>query len=310
MGTPAFAASILTDVLEWPEAEVVAVYTQPDRPAGRGRSPRASQVKQLAMARRLPVYQPERLNVEADIAALRDFAPDMIVVAAYGLILPQAVLDIPRLGCLNVHTSLLPKYRGAAPIQRAILAGEHVTGVTIMKMDAGLDTGDILLQRAVGIDIDDTAATLHDELARLGGALLVQAAQRYARGELTSVPQDHNRASYAPKLTKEEGLLDCSQPARTVHNIVRALHPWPGASLLWDGPGNRRIRITLQPGRVGPELTQPTEPGTILGLQDGLLAIACADRSYLVPEVLPEGKRLTGARDFCNGYLCRCDEKT
>jgi len=307
MGTPAFAATILAALCAWERGEVVGVFTQPDRPAGRGRAAKPSQVKQLAQARLLPVFQPEGLKTPDQISLLTVLEPDIVVVAAYGLILPQAVLDIPRLGCINVHASLLPKYRGAAPIQRAIMAGEHVTGATIMKMDASLDTGDILLQRALKIGRQDTSATIHDELAEQGARLLLEALDKLLDGTLGAIPQDNARASYAAKLAKEEGQIDWRQPARVIHNLIRGLHPWPGAYFFWTDFKDKTIRLNLAPGEVGAELAVPVAPGSFLGLDGERLAIACADRSYLLPSLTPEGRKRLDATSFYNGYLCRCD---
>lgn len=307
MGTPDFAATILEALLTFEGGEVVGVYTQPDRPAGRGKKVRFSAVKNLAMARRLPVYQPVNFKKPIAITELSTLRPDVCVVAAYGLILPQSVLDVPRYGCLNAHASLLPKYRGAAPIQRAIIDGEPVTGMTIMQMNAGMDTGDILLQRALGIGIDDTAATIHDELAKMGGQLMLETLSKLESGGLTAIPQEESKATYAAKLTKADGEIDWHQPALDVHNRIRGVHPWPGAFFMWGGldPENP-LRLTVQPGKVGPLNEDHVEPGTIVGMVDGNLAVACADRLYLTPNLCPEGRCLMDARAFCNGYLNRC----
>jgi len=305
MGTPAFAATILEALLRWEGCEVTGVFTQPDRPAGRGRKPRPSQVKQLALARRLPVYQPERLKSPEEQALLAKLEPDVAVVAAYGLILPQAVLDIPRLGCINVHASLLPKYRGAAPIQRAIMEGENATGITIMQMDAGLDTGDMLAQRALGIGVDDTAASLHDQLAELGARLLVETLDGLRRGTARPIPQDDARATYASKLRKEEGELDFTRTAREVHNTIRGVHPWPGAYFIWHPEDAAPMRIGVAPGELGPDKPADAAPGELLGLEDGRMAVACADKLYLLHTLTPENKKPMDARSFHNGYLAR-----
>jgi len=203
-----------------------------------------------------------------------------------------------------VHASLLPKYRGAAPIQRAILAGELVTGVTIMRMDPGMDTGPILLQRAMGIGVNETAEGLHDGLAELGGELLVEALERMGEGRLTVIPQDQAKATYAPRLIKAEGEIDWNRPALDVHNHIRAMHPWPGAYFYWQGPARKKpLRITVHPGRIGEELAGDAAPGTILGLAGEDLSIACADRTYLVPKLTPEGKKTMDPEAFYNGYL-------
>ncbi|AGW12744.1 methionyl-tRNA formyltransferase [Megalodesulfovibrio gigas] len=306
MGTPGFAATVLESILSWPQGEVVGVFTQPDRPAGRGGKMRPPEVKQLALARGLPVFQPLTLKGEEHLRLVTDLAPDVAVVAAYGLILPRAVLDAPRYGCLNVHASLLPKYRGAAPIQRAILDGELATGITIMQMDAGLDTGDICLQQTLIIGYQDTAAIIHDELAAMGGALLVKALERLEPGTLPRIPQNSDRATYAAKLRKEEGEIFWNQPAMAVHNRIRAMHPWPGAYTFWKPAGAAEsIRLSLSPGLVGEPLTQPVPPGTVLGLTDDQLAVACADKAYLLPSLCPAGRCSMDARAFINGYLSR-----
>jgi methionyl-tRNA formyltransferase len=307
MGTPDFAATILTRLLTWEGGEVVGVYTQPDRPCGRGRVCKPSAVKQVALEQGLPVFQPVNFKDEADRSELADLQPDLLVVAAYGLILPQSVLDIPGLGAVNVHASLLPKYRGAAPIQRVIMDGEQVTGITIMQMEAGLDSGPMLLQRALAIGMDDTAASLHDELADMGGRLLVEALDRMAQGTLKPIEQDHDRATYAPKLEKKEGLIDWNRPAGEIHDRIRGLYPWPGSWFDWDAIPGKPVRLTLFPGRVGRERTADEVPGTILGEEEGSLAIACADRIYLLPRVKPASGKPMDAKAFLCGYMSRCE---
>ena len=230
MGTPDFAATVLRHVAAWPGCEVVAAYCQPDRPAGRGHKLQPPAVKVLAQELGIPVFQPLNFKDEADRAALAGLRPDALVVAAYGLILPQSVLDIPTIGPFNVHGSLLPQYRGAAPIQRAIMDGNHLTGITIMRMERGLDTGPMLLQRALGIGIDDTAATMHDELADLGGRLMVEVLRQYADGDpSTPIPQEEALATYAAKLTKADGHIDWDEDAAVIHARIRGVTPWPGA---------------------------------------------------------------------------------
>lgn len=308
MGTPDFAATVLGHVLAWDGGEVVAVYTQPDRPCGRGQVCKPSPVKQLALERGLRVLQPVNFKSDADVEELRALKPDVLLVAAYGLILPQRVLDIPTHGAINTHASLLPKYRGAAPIQRAILAGEHATGMTIMRMEAGLDSGPMLLQRALKIAPSDTAQTIHDELAAMGGQMLVQALELLRQGKLTAIPQDHTKATHAPKLEKSEGEIDWDQPAWDIHNRARAMHPWPGAFFFWTKPGSERLRLAVHPGRVGGALPKGAKPGDLLGLEDDMLAIACRDRVYLVPTIQPQGKRAMSATAFACGYLGNCPD--
>lgn len=306
MGTPEFAAVILARLLDSGCCEVPAVYTQPDRPCGRGLACKPSPVKALALERGISVRQPENFKDPAEVAALAALGPDVLAVAAYGLILPQSVLDIPKYLPVNVHASLLPKYRGAAPIQRALMAGEAATGVTIMRMEAGLDTGPILLQRALRIGENEHAGEIHDQLAAMGGELLVDALGRLRQGRLLSLPQDDALASHAPKLSKEEGLIDWNRPAAEIHNRIRAVHPWPGAYYTWCPHGKKPLRLSVHPGKIGPEPEHKAEPGTILGEMDGMLAVQTADHVYLTPEVKPEGKKALDATAFTCGYLSKC----
>lgn len=314
MGTPGFAAVILRHLLEWHGCDVIAAYTQPDRPCGRGQQCRPPEVKLLAIEHGVPVYQPLNFKTEEAVAELRALRPDVLVVAAYGLILPQSVLDIPRLGPVNVHASLLPRLRGAAPIQRAVMAGDAVTGVTIMRMEASLDTGPMLLQKAMGIGIGDTAGDLHDQLAELGGRLLTVALGKLADGTAVAIPQDNERATYAAKLTKADGLINWNRTAVQVHAHIRGVTPWPGAYCTIQREGQKELRASLGPGRIGPLLSDAPEygastPGTIVGLVDEQLAIACADRLYLVDSIRPADRKPMDARAFLCGYLnaCECD---
>lgn len=318
MGTPDFAARILDRLLSFEGARILAAYTQPDRPAGRGKALRAPAVKLLAEKRGIPVRQPLNFKADergdeafADLAALK---PDVLVVAAYGLILPQRVLDIPKLMPINVHASLLPKYRGAAPIQRAIMNGDAVTGVTIMKMEAGLDTGPILMQRAVGIGINDSSADLHDELAVEGAELLVAALERLSAGVLAAIAQDDAKATYANKLGKEESLLDLSLPAAELHARIRALTPWPGACLRLERKGQEDLVVQAGPGVFPPPSSarvkepssgacDPPVPGSILGLADDALLVACGDGSYAFNSLRPAGRKSMDGKAFFNGYL-------
>src|SRR5690348_2045011 len=228
MGTPELAAVSLRRLIGAAGFEVDAVVTQPDQPKGRGLKLTASPVKEVARQANLPVLQPQRAREEHFIQQLAALKPDLIAVAAYGQILPKAILDLPRFGCLNVHTSLLPKYRGAAPIQHAILNGDSETGVTIMKMDVGLDTGDILSQEKTAIDPKDNAQTLHDRLANIGAQLLVRTIPDFVAGKIQPRPQPGEGVSHAPKIKKQDGQIDWTQPAQVICNRVRALVPWPG----------------------------------------------------------------------------------
>jgi methionyl-tRNA formyltransferase len=307
MGTPDFAAVILKDLLEWGGCDIIGVYTQPDRPGGRGHKLRQSPVKETALEWSLPVYQPVNFKDKSDIETLRSLEPDYLVVAAYGLILPQDVLDCAKIMPINVHASLLPKYRGAAPIQRAIENGEAATGITIMKMEAGLDTGPMLLQHALGIAWDDYAGKIHDELAAMGGPMVIETMQRYDDGTMSVFKQDDDLATYAAKLSKEDGLIDWNRPAGKVHDQIRAMHPWPGAYFFWNNEdGNDELRLNIYPGRVSDESAEGIKPGTLLEQPGGILGIACADKIYLVDKIKPAGKKAMDSQGFLCGYLGRC----
>ncbi|WP_320171392.1 methionyl-tRNA formyltransferase [Maridesulfovibrio sp.] len=307
MGTPDFASTILEYLVEWDGCEVVAAYTQPDRPCGRGQKMRPSPVKEVALKNEIPVFQPVNFKDEKDVEVLRALAPDFLVVAAYGLILPQSVLDVPAIMPLNVHASLLPKYRGAAPIHRAVANGEHATGITIMKMEAGLDTGPILVQQALGIAWDDYTGKIHDELAAMGGPLVMETLLRYENKHLIIMEQDDEIATYASKLSKEEGLIDWTKDAKAVHNQIRGMHPWPGAYFFWTPEeGKDPIRLVLTPGKPGDMESGDNAPGTIVGEFEGMLGIACADKLYLASGVKPAGKKEMDGKAFICGYMGRC----
>lgn len=308
MGTPDFAATVLRHVAAWDGCEVVAAYCQPDRPAGRGHRLQPPAVKVLAQEMGIPVYQPLNFRDEADRAALAALRPDVLVVAAYGLILPQAVLDVPTIGPFNVHGSLLPQYRGAAPIQRAIMDGNKLTGITIMRMERGLDTGPVLLQRALGIGIDDTAATMHDELADLGGRLMVEVLRQFAEGDpCTPIPQEEALATYAAKLAKADGQIGWDEPAGVLHARIRGVTPWPGAQTVFLLPGRDPLPVLIQPGKVGEAFGgERPAPGTLVGLRGGKLLVACRDALYELSTLKPAGGKPMSAEAFWNGY-CRKD---
>ncbi|WP_028695848.1 methionyl-tRNA formyltransferase [Pseudomonas cremoricolorata] len=283
-GTPEFAAEHLKALLDSPY-QVVAVYTQPDRPAGRGQKLMPSPVKQLASAHDIPVLQPPTLRnaeAQAELAALQ---PDLMVVVAYGLILPQAVLDIPRLGCINSHASLLPRWRGAAPIQRAVQAGDAESGVTVMRMEAGLDTGPMLLKVCTPISAEDTGGSLHDRLAAMGPDAVIQAIAGLADGSLHGEVQDDALATYAHKLNKDEARLDWSRPALELERLVRAFNPWPVCHSTLDGDTVKVLAATLAEGKG--------EPGEVLAAsKDGLL-VACGEQALRLTRLqLPGGKAL------------------
>lgn len=290
-GTPEFAALALQALLTAGH-DVPLVLTQPDRPAGRGMQLLPSAVKRLAQERGLAVYQPERLKDPASHEALRNAAADLMVVAAYGLILPQVVLDLPRLGCLNIHASLLPRWRGAAPIQRAIAAGDQETGITIMRMDAGLDTGPLLSRRAVPIGMADTAATLHDTLARLGAEMIVDALARFAT--LVSIPQPGDGVTYAGKIAKGEAALDWRRPAQELERQVRAFNPHPTATAILNGVPLKIWRATLS--------TASGTAGTVLQVDDKGIVVACGSAALRLTELQRQGGKRLAARDFLNGF--------
>ena len=293
-GTPEFAVPTLERLLH-SDHEVIAVYTQPDRPAGRGRKVTASPIKILAEKFHTPVLQPQTLRNESVIAGLRSLEPDIMVVVAYGLILPQSVLSIPATGCLNVHASLLPRWRGAAPIQRAILAGDQQSGVTIMQMDAGLDTGDMLKQSAVPITTEMTAQELHDELATIGAEDLLQVIDQIANGTPPNpCKQDEGSATYAAKLSKKEADIDWNQANLSVLRKIKAFNPWPVAQTILHG---RLLRIW------DAELTHQahtSEPGTLLSTSGGKMIIACGEGSIALSEVQAEGKKRMTSLAYLN----------
>lgn len=302
LGTPDFAATILERLLAAEGVDVAAVFTQPDRSGGRGKKRLEPPVKKLASERGIPVYQPEKLD-DQSLEELRSIAPDALAVAAYGQILSEAFLRAAPLGAVNVHASLLPRYRGAAPIQWALLNGEQVTGITTMLMEPGMDTGPILQQRALAIGVDDTAGSLHDELAEMGGDLLPGTLTALAQGSLVPIPQDPERSSYAPKLDKSARRIDWNKTAWEIHNRIRALHPAPGIHCILGTSSGRELRVGIYPGTPGEEVGE-AQPGEVLGLDgQGRLGIACSDRIYRLSTLQPaSGKPLT-ARDFYNGYL-------
>lgn len=283
-GTPEFAAQHLQALLD-AKRQVVAVYTQPDRPAGRGQKLMPSPVKQLALQHGIPVYQPQTLRDPAAQAELDGLQADLMVVVAYGLILPQAVLDMPRLGCINSHASLLPRWRGAAPIQRAIEAGDAESGVTVMQMEAGLDTGPMLLKVSTPITREDTGGTLHDRLAELGSRAVIEAAAALEAGTLKGEVQDDSLATYAHKLNKDEARLDWQRPAVELERLVRAFNPWPICHSSLDGAPVKIHAAQLSTGQGA--------PGQIIEASKDGLEVACGEGSLTLTRLqLPGGKAL------------------
>ena len=295
MGTPEIAATILERLLEEPY-EVVLVVTQPDRPKGRGNTLTCSPVKELAVSRGIPVFTPEKLRLPENVDVVREAEPDMIVVAAFGQILPKSVLDIPRYGCINVHASLLPKYRGAAPIQWSILDGESETGITIMYMNEGLDTGDILLQKVVPIDAVETGGSLHDKLAETGAEALVEAIPGIIDGTLEPVPQGEMTTPYAKQLTKEMGRLDFSWDAEKLERYVRGLNPWPGTYTFRDG---QMLKIWAAEVCDG---SYEAMPGTVVAVDKNSFSVQTGSGALRVTEVQPQGKRRMSAEEYLRGY--------
>ncbi|MCL5097269.1 MAG: methionyl-tRNA formyltransferase [Candidatus Omnitrophica bacterium] len=298
LGTAELACPILEAIAGATDFQIVGVVTQPDRPKGRDLHLLPPPVKELAMRLGLPVFQPDRLRSEGAVQAFAQWHPDLILVTAYGQILPPSVLALPAFGCLNVHASLLPKYRGAAPIQWALLNDEAETGVTIMKMDEGLDTGPILSQQATPISPADDAQTLHDRLAQFGARLLLSTLPDYLAGKIAARPQPAEGVTHAPKIHKENGRLDWRLPARVLWNQVRALTPWPGA-------------FTYQAAQPQPQLlkiwqTEIAEslsgaPGEVLRADSGGLIVACGRNALRILELQREGKRRLNARTFLAG---------
>lgn len=237
-GTPEFAVFAL-EALTQSKHDIVAVYTQPDKPSGRGLKLTASPVKNFATQHQLPIYQPASLKLEDEQKTLAAFNADVMVVAAYGLLLPSAILRAPRLGCVNIHPSLLPRWRGAAPIQRAVFAGDKTSGVTIMQMDEGLDTGPMYLQKPYTLHAEETSASLHDALAKLGASALVEVLDLLEQGKIAATPQDNSQTTYANKISKEEALIDWQQPAKELEQEIRAFNPWPIAYTSWQGQNLR-----------------------------------------------------------------------
>ena len=293
-GTPEFALPALEALLK--VHEVVGVLTQPDRPSGRGRHLRASPVKELAAARRLPLLQPATLREEAPRAELAAWRPEVLVVVAYGLILPKAVLAIPRLGCLNIHASLLPRWRGAAPVQRAILAGDRATGVTIMQMDAGLDTGAILIKREIEIAPDDTGGTLAASLATLGAQALLEALEGIERGTLAAHAQPTEGVTYAAKIDKSEALIDWSRHAASIERQVRAFDPWPIAETTLDG---ERLRIHSAEN-VPLKDNKSNNYGAIISVRDGIMLVQCGHGLLGIRKVQKPGGRVLAVSEFAH----------
>ena len=298
MGTAAFALPTMKAVAA--AEEVIAVITQPDRPKGRGREVAQTPVKQLALQLGLPLMQPERVKDSLFLAQLAELKPDLIVVAAFGQILPPPLLAIPPLGCINCHPSLLPKYRGAAPFQWAIIKGETRTGVSIYLMDPGMDTGPILLQREVEIGSAETAEELGERLAEIGGELITEVINGLKAGTLKPRPQEEKEASYAPLFKKEDGLIPWQEPASQIRNRIRGMVPWPVAYTLWQG---RMLKVYKARIGQGSGL-----PGEIISL-DGGIEVACGQGSLVIEELQIEGGKRIRCAEFCRGHRLTVGER-
>ncbi len=293
MGTPDFALQTLQGLID-AGCNLIGVYTQPDRPKGRGKQLAAPPIKELALQHDIPVYQPLKLRQPEAVAELEALAPDLIVVVAYGQILPKSVLDIPRYGCINVHASLLPRYRGAAPINKAIIDGETETGITTMYMDVGLDTGDMLIKKSLAIGPQETAGELHDRLAVLGRETMEETLQKLCAGTLQREVQDDDQSTYASMMKKEDGRINWGCSAVEVHNQIRGLDPWPGAYTSLNGE-------LLKLARTSPENTDGGKPGSIISADNNGVSIACGTGTLLVKELQLAGRKRLAAADFLRG---------
>lgn len=302
MGTPGFAVPSLAALAE--AVDVTLVLCNPDRPAGRGRSMASPPVKEEAIRRGIPVFQPEKARHPDAVARIVAEAPDLIVVAAYGHILPKSILDIPRFGCINVHASLLPKYRGAAPINWAVARGETVTGITIMRMDEGMDTGPMLLVREMPIGGEDTAETIFAKLSILGAEALREALRRLREGTLDETPQDAALATYAPMLKKEHGRIDWCRPAREVLNLVRGMTPWPSAFALHAGK-TLKVLSSVLPAESGPA----GAPGELVAIGRGGISVACGEGVLRLQVVQPEGGKAMEAWAYAQGRRVATGER-
>jgi methionyl-tRNA formyltransferase len=291
MGSPDFSLSALRLLAE--NYQLVGVVTQPDRASGRGRELKAPPVKTLALELKIPVIQPEKLREPEAMQQLRDWNPDLIVVAAFGQILKKEVLDLPKYGCINIHASLLPRWRGAAPINAAILAGDEETGITIMKMDVGLDTGPMLAIKKIRIRRDDTAGSVFQTLSKLGANLLLETLPDYLSGNLAATPQPEEGSTYAPMLKKQDGLLDFTHTAVELERRVRAMNPWPGAWFEWNGNVLKVARASVSEAKglsIGSRFTVEGRP-----------AIMSADEALVLDEVQPSGRKMMSGKSFLSG---------
>ncbi len=302
MGTPEFAVPSLEKLTKHKDFVVSLVITQPDKPAGRGKKLKPPPVKVAAEKSRIRVVQPQQIKGNEELKqTLKEIAPDVIVVVAYGNLLPKWMLELPKKGCINVHASLLPEYRGASPIQSALLDGKEETGITIMKINEELDAGDILAQKRVKILPEDNAQTLHDRLASIGAELLLETLPRYLRGEITPIPQDNSRATYCKPITKEMGRVNWNLPAEKIANMVRAFTPWPSAFTFFR---NKRLKLTevaIAKGVKG-------KPGEVIETS-GKLTVAAGNGGVIIKKLKPEGKKEISGEEFIRGYRVKTGDK-
>lgn len=296
MGTPEIAAEVLKSLLQ-SRHEIVAVVTQPDRPKGRGKELAKSPVKLVAEEYGLPVLQPERVKTPESVARLKALKPDVILVVAFGQILSKEILEFPKYGCINVHASLLPEYRGAAPIQWAVMDGREKTGITVMKMDEGIDTGAMICKEEVSITAEETGGSLHDKLAALGGPLLLHALEQIEAGTAEYTPQNHDEHTYAKMLSKEMGKLDFTKPAVELERLIRGLNPWPSAYTYREGK-----TLKVWSASVSNEKFDTCPCGTLVSVKDGMLWIMTGEGILQVKELQPEGKRRMTTEEFLRGY--------
>lgn len=311
MGTPAFAVPTLQQLLKT-EFSVVGVVCQPDRPSGRGKKVQVGPVKALAIAQSIPVVQPEKMKDPKFLETLRAWEPDAIVVAAFGRILPKIILDLPPKGCLNVHGSLLPKYRGAAPIQWAVINGETETGVTIMLMDEGMDTGAILQQETIPIGPYETAGELAPRMAQVGGALLVSTLRRWLTDSMTASPQNESEATFAPILKKEDGLIHWERPARSIGNRIRGLSPWPGAYtfLQRERWGIWKVEVEDTEAAIGGASSDNLQaPGTVTAVTKRALRVQTGQGNLNLLEIQPENKKRMNVSDYLAGHRVKVGMK-
>ncbi len=304
MGSPDFAVDSLAALAENSQHEVVAVITQPDRPKGRGQKVLMTAVKEYALTKKIPVLQPIKIRAKEFVEELSSLEPELIVVVAFGQFLPKDILQMPKYGCINVHASLLPKYRGAAPIHYAIMNGEKQSGVTIMMMDEGMDTGDMLAKTVTNISDDMTMGVLHDQLKIAGAKLLLEVVEGLGKGTIKAIPQNNAEATYASLLDKKIEQIEWKNTAQEIHNKVRGLNPWPGAHTLL--PDGRSLKI-WQTKVVSKEFPD-AKPGTIVELTKNGFLVVCGQECLEVTEVQPESKKKMAADVFCNGYKIKMGE--